>query len=142
MVKENPKARREGLLIEELPTELLVYDQKRHQAHCLNASAASVFRVADGTLSVAGIARAAGERLQTPVDEDLVWTALQELDKHDLLDTALPLVPPQGPTRRSVLAGAAALLPLVVAISAPTPAYAQSANGTGAPIGSSTAFGF
>ena len=136
MNKPNPKARREGLLIEELPTELLVYDQKSHRAHCLNASAASVFRSADGSMSVAEIARAAGERLQAPFSEDLAWLALQELDKHDLLETPLPLVP-QGPTRRDVLSAggaAAVLLPLVLAMTAPTPGYAQS-NGTGASTG-------
>jgi hypothetical protein len=145
----NPKARREGLLIEELPTELLVYDQKTHRAHCLNASAASVFRSADGTLSVAGIARAASERLQAPFDEALTWAALEELDKNGLLETGLPVLP-DGHTRRQMLTASAigALLPLVIAITAPTPAYAQSpvptgssgtaSSGTGSPSGTET----
>ncbi len=135
MHTRNPKVRREGLLIEELPTELLVYDQKSHRAHCLNASAASVFKSADGTLSVAEISRAASDRLQTPFDENLTWMALEELEKNGLLETALPLTP-EGQGRRSVLAAGAAavLVPLVMVITAPTPAYAQS--GVTGPISS------
>ncbi len=144
MKTPNPKTRRDGLILQELPTELLVYDQKTHRAHCLNASAASVFQSADGNLSVAEIARAAGERLGAPLSEDLAWLALQELDKNNLLETPLPLVP-QGMTRRDVVAAGAAaavMLPLVLAITAPPPAYAQS-GGTGAtgPTGGTGATG-
>jgi hypothetical protein len=142
MSKLSPKARRDDLLIEELPTELLVYDQRCHRAHCLNASAAAVFQCADGTRTMADLASAAGERLQAPFTEDLTWLALQELDKNDLLDTRLPLVP-EGASRRSVLAAGASavLLPLVLAITAPTPAYAQSglSGTTAAAPGGSTA---
>jgi hypothetical protein len=124
----NPKVRRDHLLLEELPNELLVYDQKSHKAHCLNASAASVFRMADGSLSIAGISKAASERLQAPFDEHLTWLALEELDKHGLLETALPLSPEGQGRRQAMAVGAAALLvPLVMVMTAPTPAYAQSA---------------
>ena len=128
MKTSNPKTRRDGLILQELPTELLVYDQKTHRAHCLNASAASVFQSADGSSSVAEIARAASERLGAPFSEDLAWLALEELDKNDLLETPLPLIP-QGPTRRDVIAAGAAaavMLPVILAITAPTPAHAQS----------------
>jgi hypothetical protein len=127
MGEPNPKVRQDDLLLESLPAELLVYDQRVHQAHCLNASAAAVFRCADGTRTVAEIAHAASDELQAPVDEDVAWAALEELDKHGLLDTPLPLTP-DGAGRRRVLAvsAAAVLAPLVIAIAAPTPAYAQS----------------
>ena len=145
MKMANPRARRTDLILQELPTELLVYDQKSHRAHCLNASAASVFRSADGSLSVAEIARAASDHLGAPLSEDLVWIALRELDENSLLETALPLVP-QGPSRRDVIAAGAAaavMLPVVLAITAPTPAYAASlgSSSTG-PIGGSSSTGF
>ena len=57
-----PQSRRSGLLIRELPDELLVYDQEQHRAHCLNRTAALVFRHADGTRTAAELARAAGRR--------------------------------------------------------------------------------
>jgi hypothetical protein len=136
MQTRNPKARRDGLLIEELPTELLVYDQKTHTAHCLNQSAASVFKAADGTLSISEISRATSERLQADFSEDLTWMALEELDKNGLLETALPLLPAQQQRRQFIAAGAAiALAPLVMVMTAPTPAYAQSGASTGGSLG-------
>jgi hypothetical protein len=127
MGTRNPRVRQEGLLLEELPTELLVYDRKSHKAHCLNASAASVFRIADGSLSIAEISRAASERLQAPFDEHLTWMALEQLDKNGLLETALPLSPEGQGRRQAIAIGAAAILaPLVMVMTAPTPAYAQS----------------
>lgn len=132
MKNPNPKARREGLLIEELPTELLVYDQKTHRAHCLNAPAASVFRAADGSADIAAITRAASKSLGGPFSDELTWMALKELDRNGLLDGPLPIAA-NGPTRRDFLAGvgvAAMMIPLVTGILAPTPAYAQSAPGT------------
>jgi hypothetical protein len=138
-----PKARRDGLILQELPDELLIYDQRTHRAHCLNASAASVFRIADGSRSIDEIARAAGESLGAPLGEDLVWLALEELDANDLLEAPLSRDVPR-PTRREVLAvgaasgAAAVMLPMVLAITAPTPAYAASGMST-APPGSSTA---
>jgi hypothetical protein len=128
MNNPNPKARRDDLLIEELATELLVYDQRSHRAHCLNGSAASVFRSADGNRSVTEIAKAASDNLHASFGEDLTWLALEELDKNDLLESPLARTA-TGPSRRDILSGgtvAAALLPLVLAITAPTPASAQS----------------
>lgn len=148
MNNPNPKARRDDLLIEELATELLVYDQRSHRAHCLNGSAASVFRRADGNSSIAEIAKAASDDLHASFGEDLTWLALQELDKNDLLES--PLVrTAAGPSRRDILSGgtvAAALLPLVLAITAPTPASAQSVGSSlsastgGAPLGHARPF--
>ena len=39
-----PKARQEGLLVQEVPDEVLVYDTASHKAHCLNRTAAVVWR--------------------------------------------------------------------------------------------------
>ncbi len=131
MKTQKPKSRRDRLILQELPDELLVYDQKTHRAHCLNAPAASVFRAADGSRDLEEISRAAGERLGAPLGEHLAWLALEELEKNDLLESPLPLAP-RGATRREVLAigaasaAAAIMLPVVLAITAPTPAFAQS----------------
>ena len=43
-----PRARQEELVVEELPDETLVYDLKRHKAHCLNRAAALVWQHCDG----------------------------------------------------------------------------------------------
>ena len=56
-----PRARTDGLVINELTDEVLVYDLKRDKAHCLNAAAASVWKQCDGRTTVAEIARRLSE---------------------------------------------------------------------------------
>jgi hypothetical protein len=51
-----PVARRNGLVVRDLADEVVVYDKERHEAHCLNGTAATVFRNADGRRSVSDLA--------------------------------------------------------------------------------------
>jgi len=44
-----PQARSEDLVIQDIGDEVLVYDLTRHKAHCLNRTAALVWRKCDGT---------------------------------------------------------------------------------------------
>ena len=124
-----PAARRAGLLTRDLPGELIVYDLDRHQAHCLNRTAASVFRGADGTRSLADLGALVGEGLERAEREAAVRMALDLLGQAHLLEGgASPLAPASELSRRSALrrAGLAAalLLPAVSSIVAPTPAEA------------------
>jgi hypothetical protein len=48
-----PRMRAYALVIDDLPDEVLVYDLERHQAHCLNHTAALVWRACDGNLAPA-----------------------------------------------------------------------------------------
>ncbi len=119
-----PQSRRSGLLIRELPDELLVYDQEQHRAHCLNQTAALVFRQADGTRTIADLAQLPG------ADDQVVRLALEQLAAAGLLEGAFDTdaAPPAGMTRRDVARrvglAAAILLPAVASIVAPTPAEA------------------
>ena len=84
MYRRKPRARHEGLLVEELPGETLVYDPASHQAHCLNPAAALVWRAADGDTDVDDIA----QRLQgigLPASQALVWMALATLESAGLM---------------------------------------------------------
>ena len=56
-----PAVRRSGLVVRELADEPIVYDLDRHQAHCLNRTAAIVFRGADGTRSLDELGALLGE---------------------------------------------------------------------------------
>ena len=56
-MNSNPKARQHGLVIQEMPDEVLVYDLDTNKAHCLNRSAALVWRSCDGNNTVADIVR-------------------------------------------------------------------------------------
>jgi len=120
-----PQTRRSGLLIRELPDELLVYDQEQHRAHCLNRTAALVFRHADGTRTAAELARLPG------ADDEVVTLALDQLAGAGLLEVQASDTDPEisaGMSRRDVARrvglAAAILLPAVASIVAPTPAEA------------------
>ena len=61
--ERRPAGRSEGLIVERLPGELLVYDQERDEAHCLHTEAATVFDLLDGTRTSADVAALASEHL-------------------------------------------------------------------------------
>lgn len=125
-----PAARRTRLVIEELEREVLLYDLDRDQASCLNPTAALVWKLADGATSVPEIARQMAARLDTPVEPRVVWYALDQLGKKNLLEA--PLVLPleyARMTRRDFLikagmVGAAVTIPVIISLAAPSAAMA------------------
>jgi hypothetical protein len=122
-----PHARRGGLVLRELKEELLVYDTTRHRAHCLNRTAADVFRQADGTRTVSDLGRLIAPDADQAAAEAAVEMALQRLDEAGLLESRPP-APARREFVRRVGLGAAILLPAVVSILAPTPAEALVSN--------------
>lgn len=132
----SPRARVMDLVIREMPDEVLVYDLKRHKAHCLNRTAALVWKHCDGHRAVAEIAGLIGKDLNTTVDEGAVWLAVERLGKAHLLEERV--TPPAGSprlTRREVVRrlglGAALAAPVVMSIAAPTAVSAQTCVITG-----------
>jgi len=130
-VKGEPRARKDDLIVKEMPDEVLVYDLVRDKAHCLNQTAALVWNYCDGRTSVAKMAGRLGKELNANVDEGVVWLALNQLSKNHLLQERI--VPPAlmtGINRREMIRalGVAAVVavPVVTSIVAPTPAQAQS----------------
>ena len=131
-----PLARKEGLVIQELPDEVLVYDLERDRAHCLNETAAFVWQRCDGRTTTNEIARSLGSKVNAPVDEKVVWFAINQLKQNHLMTN--PPVPPQlvaGMDRRAMMRalGVAAVVavPVVTSILAPTPAQASTCGATG-----------
>ena len=53
----NPMARQNGIVVQEMPDEVLVYDLDSNKAHCLNQSAALVWKSCDGTNTVGDIVK-------------------------------------------------------------------------------------
>ncbi len=86
-----PRAREDELLVEELADETLVYDLRSHTARCLNHTAALVWSHCDGQTSVAEMATMLESELQTPVDEAVVWMALDRLARSRLLTERVTL---------------------------------------------------
>lgn len=123
---QHPAARAKGLVVRELDGELIIYDQDRDHAHCLNASAALVFRHCDGKTSPAAIARRMSAELHASVDEAVVWSALDRLSKKKLLVDKLeiPSAITGGMSRREFVRNlsltALVGIPLVSSIVAPT----------------------
>ena len=130
-----PRMREQRLVVDELPDEVLVYDLDRHKAHCLNRTAALVWRRCDGKTGPKEIARRLQSELDQPFNEELVWLALRQLNKIHLL--AEPIVlPPKlaGMSRREMVRalGIAAAVPLVItSIVAPTAGAAATCAHTG-----------
>lgn len=127
-MKALPRARQASLIIKEVDDETLVYDVEADKAHCLNTTAAQVWKSCDGKTSVKEIATQMSSTDGSPVDESLVWLALDQLEKFKLLDE-VPAKPAMlaGLTRRQMVARlgiAAAALPAIVSIVTPH-AYAQ-----------------
>src|SRR2546423_5123819 len=76
--KEAPPARREGLIVESMRGETLVYDERRDEAHRIGGRAGAVFDLCDGRRSVAEIAARIGES-EAVVDEVLGQLAAPDL---------------------------------------------------------------
>jgi hypothetical protein len=118
-----PVARKEGLVIQEMPDEVLVYDLDTNKAHCLNQTAAFVWKSCDGRNSVADITKLVGVDSGKAVPEDLVWLAIDQLSEKNLLANELK-ANFNGSTRREVIKkiGLAAVIgiPVVASLTAPT----------------------
>ena len=121
-----PRARQAGLVVRELEGEVLVYDLDEHEAHCLNDTAARVWKCCDGHATAAEIASGLSEELAEPVDEDVVWLAFEELWKLKLLEGEEQ--PESGLSRKQFVrrAGlaAAVALPVVSSLAVPSAASA------------------
>jgi hypothetical protein len=119
------------VVVQKVLDELVIYDLPRDKAHALNATAAQVFGWCDGETSPQVMSQRLAEsnHLSRAEGDALVGLALKLLQREDLvawaggLSSAMRAV-----SRRSALAkvGAAALMPVVYSLVAPTAAQAQS----------------
>jgi len=137
-----PIARKQGLVIQELPDEVLVYDLDRDRAHCLNQTAAFVWQRCNGRNTTAQIANRLGQEFDCTVDEKVIWLALDQLGRNHLLDRQ-PIPPAlMGMNRRAMVKalGLAAVIavPVVTSIVAPTPAQAATCLPNGQPCSTNT----
>lgn len=132
----NPVSRKDDILVQELKGEVLIYDLKINKAFCLNETSAIVWQLCDGNNSVADISRKFSKELNSPVTEDLVWLALDQLKQENLLSNSEEIVPEfNGMSRREVIRkvglGTMVAIPIVSGLIAPTAAQAQTGGGGG-----------
>jgi hypothetical protein len=129
-----PLARKTDLTIEELPSEMIVYDHLRNRMHCLNRSASFIWRRCDGQTEIGKITAQLPE-VSLPADLDVVRRALKDLERVHLLEGAPAFAGSELLSRRTLVqrlglaAGAAAsVLPVITSAVAPTPAMAKSGD--------------
>lgn len=131
-----PQARKEGLVIQRVEEEVLVYDQDRHKAHCLNQTAAAVWKHCDGKTTVDEISRLLEKQLGIPVEKNVLEFGLDQLEKAQLLVAPMSRASNgKAISRREVMrrigVSAAVALPLVTSIIAPRAANAVNCRATG-----------
>ena len=132
-----PNVREDGLILRDLDDEVLVYDQERDKALCLNQTVALVWKNCNGKRSIAEIAQRMQAELKAPVETNVVWYAIEQLDKYHLLRDSIPL-PDELVTmsRRDFLKkvgiATAVAVPAILSITLPTPAQAASCLPSGA----------
>ena len=116
--------------VQKVGTELLVYDECRNMAFCLNESSAMIWKLANGERTVAQIGAEAAAELKAGASEELVIFALSELRRDGLVEPFEAHPADHTVSRRELLqrlgVSGAMLLPVVAAIVAPTPAQAYS----------------
>ncbi len=124
-----PRMRKQRLIIDELADEVLVYDLDRHKAHCLNQTAALVWKLCDGRTMPRAIARHLQRELDQPFSEDLVWLALRQLNRSHLLESVSLPTQFAGMSRREIVRAmgiaAAVSVPLITSIVSPTAVQAS-----------------
>lgn len=124
-----PVARKSGLVVQEVPDEVLVYDLDSNKAHCLNQTAALVWKSCDGRNSVSEIAKIVEQQTGGKISEDFVWLAVDQLSENALLEQELK-ANFAGQSRRDVMKkiGLASMIavPVIASLVAPQSALAAS----------------
>jgi hypothetical protein len=130
-----PRRRTDNLVIRELDDETLVYDTESDEAHCLNQTAALVWKHCDGKTNAREAVQSLQSALGVPVGTDIVWLAVKQLERFHLVEGSQKS--PSVSRRALVLkyAPAALALPVIMSITAPTPAQGASCATQGQPCG-------
>ena len=131
-----PRARKESLIITEMPDEVLVYDQVNDKAHCLNRPAAIVWANCDGKKTIAQVSQVLERELKSPVNYAMVRLAIDSLENRGLLQGVINRAAREpGFSRRQAIRAIAMsglALPIITSIVAPVPAQAASGLPSGA----------
>jgi hypothetical protein len=133
-----PESRKQGIIVQELEGEVLIYDLQVNKAHCLNKTSALVWNLCDGKHSISDIGKQLSGRFAAAVTEDFVFFALEQLKKKNLLlngkesETIF-----EGLSRREIIRkvgiGSFVALPVIASLVAPVAAQVQSRCGCANP---------
>jgi hypothetical protein len=131
LIKNNPKSRKENIVVQDFEKEVLIYDLNLNQVYCLNETSSLIWHQCDGKIPVSEISRRLSQKLKTKVPEELVWLAIDQFKRDRLLDESNPVeVDFSGLSRREVIKkiGLASMitLPVIASVVAPNALRAQS----------------
>ncbi|MEZ5346135.1 MAG: hypothetical protein R2681_11350 [Pyrinomonadaceae bacterium] len=132
-MKGHAEARESDIVIQTVGDETLVYDLKTDKAFCLNRASSAVWNECTGRHSVTEITSRVSKGLGSPVREEFVLLALDQLYASGLLVSELQTPAEfQGLSRREVIRkvgfASTVALPVVSAIVAPKAGAAQSGS--------------
>lgn len=123
-----PVARKENLVIQDAADEVLVYDLASNKAHCLNPTAAFIWRSCDGANSIDEIGQLLSSETGTQIPVEMVWLAVDQLQEKELLAKGVVLSG-IGQSRRDMIKkvglGLVVALPVVASLVAPKSAMAS-----------------
>jgi hypothetical protein len=124
-------SRKANIVIQEFENEVLIYDLKINKAFCLNETSHLVWQLCNGINSIADISRNLSKKLKVNYSEDLVWLALDQLKKNNLLENSSEIEIDFGAlSRREVIRkvglSSVIALPIIASIVAPTAIHAAS----------------
>lgn len=127
----NPESRAHNIVVQKLEDEVLVYDLLKNKAFCLNKTSAVIWQTCNGERTLEEIAEVSGKTLNAAVTTEMVWLALEQFKKDNLLAENTNNVSLfNGMTRREVIrkvsVGSLIALPIVSSLVAPTAVHAGS----------------
>ncbi len=130
--KNLPSCRESDIVVQELENETLVYDLLKNKAYCLNKTSAVIWQACNGKRNIDGIAKVSSNKLNSKITSEMVWLALEQFRKDNLLEKKINITDNfDGMSRREVIrkVGMSSLiaLPIVSTIVAPMAVQAQSA---------------
>ena len=128
-----PKSRQENVVEQAAGSETLIYDLTANKVYLLNETSAFIWRQCDGTKDVREIAQKLAKKNRQPVNEDIVWLAIENLEKDNLLTGSVREASPlSGMNRREVIkkVGLATMIALPVVSAIIAPQAISAASGT------------
>lgn len=136
MKNKYPLSRKEEIVVRELKDETLVYDLREKKAFCLNQTSSLIWKMCDGTKSLSELSRELSQTLKQPANEGLIWLALEQLKKENLIENEYS-VPSEyeGMTRRETVRkiGLATMIAIPVIMSLQAPMAVSAASTCSAP---------
>lgn len=131
-----PLSRQEDIVIQDLDSELLIYDLRRNKALHLNETSAIIWRACDGKRTISELGARLGKELNKPAADEFVWLVLDQLRKENLLANGDEIAPVyNGMSRREVVKkiGLSSMiaLPVITSLVAPSPLHAASTTACG-----------